>query len=69
MVFENDKDFLERKDNRTRAMCQVCENLDIMKLVAVHSGDLRQLHAITTSIDKYCSEKCLPEPKDKKCLR
>ncbi len=58
--------FVERKENRERAIKQLCENLDIMKLMAVHSGDLKQLYNITTSIETYCSEKYLPEPKDRK---
>ena len=59
------QDFVERKENRERAVRQVCENLDIMKLMAVHSGDLKQLYNITTSIGKYCSEKYLPRPDQK----
>ena len=64
MVFKEDKDFLDRKEMRDNAMSQLCENLDIMKLTAINNGDLKQLYYITTNIEKYCSKKCLPEPKN-----
>ena len=54
------QDFAERKETREIAVRQLCESLDIMKLMAVHSGDLKLLYNITMNLEKYCSEKCLP---------
>lgn len=64
MIFEEDTDYKDRKELREKAMSELCANLDIMKLTAVHNGDLKQLYFITTNIEKYCSKKYLPEPKN-----
>ena len=61
---EDKSDFMERKKNREGAVTQLCENLDLMKVMAINSGDLKQLYNITMNIEKYCSQKYLPEPKE-----
>ena len=57
MVFEEDTDYLDRKEMRDKAMSELCANLDIMKLTAINNGDLKQLYYITTNIEKHCSKK------------
>ena len=47
----------QKLTNKDIALHQVCDSLDLMKIMAVHMGDLRGIQDIRINIEKLCPGK------------